>query len=282
MIHAQAVTDDDTVLATIDIDVPPERAFEAMSSAEVEEWWGAPNLYRFVNWRSDLRVDGRWSVDVRLPNGAVLPAGGKYLVVQRPHRLTLTRRYDWDHPTLGRQVTRVTYRFEPIEGGTRVTIRQGEFGSPEAAREHAVGWARTLDFLQGYLSHADRSERGGAINIDPADDSATIIRNLRAQLKDPTAPLALLVRFTAKAGAEEQVEAAFARARLLTLREPGCRAYELNREAPHQRGYVVYEHWRALPDLEAHFGKDYFAVVREELGALIAGAPDFQILLPTA
>lgn len=150
--RAQAVTDGDTVLATIDVDVPPQRAFDAMTTAEVETWWGAPGLYRFTNWRSDLRVGGEWRVDVRLPNGTAVPAGGQYLIVQSPHLLTLTRRYDWDHPTLGRQVTRVTYLFEPTERGTRVTVRQDEFGSPAAAREHAEGWARTLDFLHDHLT----------------------------------------------------------------------------------------------------------------------------------
>lgn len=151
MMQAQAITDGETVLAAIDIPVTPQRAFEALTSAEVETWWGAPGLYSMRGWRSDMRVGGRWSVEVHLPGGSVNPAGGEYLIVNAPRRVTLSRQYHWDHPTLGRQVTRVTYRFEPIEGGTRVTVRQDEFGSPEAAREHATGWARTLDLLCGYL-----------------------------------------------------------------------------------------------------------------------------------
>jgi len=158
MTQALAITDGETVLATIDINVTPERAFEALNSAEVEQWWGAPGLYRFAGWRSEVRVGGRWQVNVCLPDGAVLPASGEYLIVQAPHRVTLTRRYDWDHPTLGRQVTKVTYRFEPTEGGTRVTVRQDEFGSPAAALEHAGGWERTLNLLQAYLTRADEGE----------------------------------------------------------------------------------------------------------------------------
>jgi uncharacterized protein YndB with AHSA1/START domain len=149
---ARAVTDGETVIAAIEMAVPPQRAFAAMTSAAVEEWWGESGLYRFTNWRSDLRVGGGWRVDVRLPNGSILPASGEYLVVEAPHRVTLTRRYEWDHPTLGGRVTRVTYRFEPFEGGTRVIVRQDELGSPEAAREHADGWQRTLDFLHAYLT----------------------------------------------------------------------------------------------------------------------------------
>jgi uncharacterized protein YndB with AHSA1/START domain len=158
MTQALAITDGETVLATIDVNATPERAFGALNSAEVEQWWGAPGLYRFTGWRSDVRVGGRWEAKVCLPDGAVLPASGEYLIVQAPHRVTLTRRYDWDHPTLGRQVTKVTYRFDRIEGGTCITVRQDEFGSPAAAREHAHGWERTLKLLHAYLTDADGGE----------------------------------------------------------------------------------------------------------------------------
>jgi uncharacterized protein YndB with AHSA1/START domain len=151
MSRAKGVTDGETVLATIDIEVAPQRAFEAMSSAEVERWWGAPGLYRMEGWRSDLCVGGSWRVDVRLPDGTLLPADGEYLIVEAPQLVALTRRYDWDHPTLGRRVTRVIYGFDPIETGTCVTVLQNGFGSPEAAREHAAGWERTLNLLRAYL-----------------------------------------------------------------------------------------------------------------------------------
>jgi uncharacterized protein YndB with AHSA1/START domain len=145
------------VLAAVDVEASAERAFEALNSAEVERWWGAPGLYIMRGWRSDLRVGGQWRVDVCFDDGAVLPAGGEYLAVEAPHRVNLTRRYDWDHPTLGRSVTKVTYRFDPTGSGTRVTVRQDDFGSAETAREHAAGWERTLDFL---CDHSDAREPG--------------------------------------------------------------------------------------------------------------------------
>jgi uncharacterized protein YndB with AHSA1/START domain len=151
MSGARALTDGETVFATIDVAVSPRRAFEAMNSAEVERWWGAPSLYRMQGWQADRRVGGSWRVDVRLPNGTLLPADGEYLVVEAPHLVALTRRYDWDHPTLGRRVTKVIYGFDEIERGTCVTVLQGGFGSSEAAREHAAGWERTLNLLRAHL-----------------------------------------------------------------------------------------------------------------------------------
>jgi uncharacterized protein YndB with AHSA1/START domain len=159
MRRARAVTDGATVLAAVDVEASAERAFEALNSAEVERWWGAPGLYIMRGWRSDLRVGGQWRVDVCFDDGAVLQAGGEYLAVEAPHRVNLTRRYDWDHPTLGRSVTKVTYRFDPTGSGTRVTVRQDDFGSVETAREHAAGWERTLDFLCDHLTPGGQAAR---------------------------------------------------------------------------------------------------------------------------
>lgn len=180
MNHAQAITDGETVLATIDIAVTPQRGFAALNSAEIETWWGAPGLYSIRNWRSDMRVGGRWSVDVHLPAGTVHPAGGEYLIVDEPRRVTLSRQYHWDHPTLGRQVTRVTYRFEPIDGGTRITVRQDEFGSPSARRYvSSRDWPskpdmETCDELQVSGRLALRAGKVGGMAVTLAPDYAEV------------------------------------------------------------------------------------------------------------
>ena len=122
----------------------------------------------------------------------------------------------------------------------------------------------------------------GQLTIGASDDSATVLRVLEAELRDPAKPLSLLVRFAVEAGDVEKVEASFGKARSLTLNELGCRAYELNRDPRDPCRFVVFEQWRSLADLEAHFRKDYFATVRAELDQMIVGTPEFQVLLPTA
>lgn len=149
---AHAVTDGDIVLATSDVPATPERVFRALTTDEAERWWGAPGVYTIERWRADLRVAGAWSLVIRLPDGTGLPASGEFLQVDAPHKLVQTRRYDWDHPTLGRRVTKVTYLLQPIESGTRVTVRHEDFGCSEPAYEHAGGWERFLDFLGAYLA----------------------------------------------------------------------------------------------------------------------------------
>jgi quinol monooxygenase YgiN len=120
------------------------------------------------------------------------------------------------------------------------------------------------------------------VTIDASDDSAIILRAFGAELRDPAKPLSLLVRFAVKVSDVEKVEASFSKARAQTLDESGCRVFELNRDPRDPCRFVVYEQWRSLADLEAHFRKDYFSAARAELSEMIVGTPEFQVLLPAA
>jgi hypothetical protein len=42
--NACAVTDGDTILATGHVAMPPERVFNALTTHEVEHWWGASDI----------------------------------------------------------------------------------------------------------------------------------------------------------------------------------------------------------------------------------------------
>lgn len=149
---ARAVTDDDTILATIDVAATPERIFRALTTSETEQWWGSPETYRIASWKSALRVGGAWSLVVITPDGGEFPAGGSYLEIDAPHRIVQTRHYDFDYPELGRRDTTVTYRIDPISTGSRVTVRQDGFaGLRTAADHHAEGWVSFLEYLAAYL-----------------------------------------------------------------------------------------------------------------------------------
>ena len=149
----RAVTDGETVLATADIAMTPERVFRALNTDEVESWWGSDDTYHMTKWAADLRVGGRWSVVPRTADGSTTPAGGQFLEIEEPRKIVLTRKYDWDFPVLGRRETTVTYLLDPIEMGTRVTIRQDGFNGLEVpARLHAEGWERVLGWLDSYAN----------------------------------------------------------------------------------------------------------------------------------
>ncbi len=148
----RAAIDGGSIVATVDVAAPPERVWHALTTDEVEQWWGSGDTYHVEEWAADLRLGGRWSLVVRTRDGKTYPAGGTFLKIDAPHKLVQTRKYEWDHPTLGRVDTIVTYRLSPIDGGTRVTVRHDGFaGRDEAAKEHAQGWERFLGWLEAYL-----------------------------------------------------------------------------------------------------------------------------------
>ncbi len=151
----RAVADAETgiVLATMDVTAPPARVYQALTDGpEIEHWWGAPGVYNMREWKADTRVGGRYTVSVLLPNGQSMPASGEFRVLDEPHKITHTRKYEWEHPALGMRVTTITYLLDAIPTGTRITVRHEGFGGcAAAAYEHADGWERVLGWLDGYL-----------------------------------------------------------------------------------------------------------------------------------
>jgi uncharacterized protein YndB with AHSA1/START domain len=157
---AKAITDGDIVLATIDVPATPERVVRALMTDECEHWWGAPGVYTIESWKATVRPGGTWSLVIRLPDGTPLPSSGDFLEVT-PAKIVQTRRYDFDHPTLGRRVTKVTTHLSPVEDGTRIVVRHEDFGASAPAIEHAGGWERMLDWLGEHL-RAEPSVASGA------------------------------------------------------------------------------------------------------------------------
>jgi uncharacterized protein YndB with AHSA1/START domain len=144
---ARAVADvtQGMLLATIDIHAAPERVFRAVASEELTRWWGSEDTYRTTTWTGDVRVGGAWRTEGVGRDGKPFAVEGEFLVVDPPHRLVQTWRYDWDPSG---SVTTITWRFDTIEDGTRITVRHEGFGGAHAAcADHAEGWERVLDWL---------------------------------------------------------------------------------------------------------------------------------------
>jgi quinol monooxygenase YgiN len=203
------------------------------------------------------------------PGGALgrwkrLARYGPVLQIDAPHKFVQTRRYEWDHPTLGRRDTTVAYCLDPIETGTRVTIRHDGFGGVrEAADEHTAGWERFLGWLQAYAQ---------------PDRLSAIVAQFSAGLEIPSSRLlwCRTFRYTRKNG--KSFEAAFCKAAVGTQKEDGVVAYQLNRDAKDPTRYLVYERWRSFADLEAHLRR-YITTLIKEPDAVLVGTPEFRVLL---
>jgi uncharacterized protein YndB with AHSA1/START domain len=154
---ARAIADLDagTILATVDIAAPPERVFRALTTDEITRWWGSDELYRTTGFTADLRVGGRWRSEGTGRDGAAFAVEGEFLEIDAPRKLVQTWRPTWDPAAAA---TRITYRLEPIDGGTRLTLRHEGFGEQrESCAGHANGWQRVLGWLAGFA--APREDR---------------------------------------------------------------------------------------------------------------------------
>ena len=149
--RAVADLSDGLILATVEIAAPPERVFHALTSEEIVEWWGSAETYRTTKWSGDLRVGGAWRTDGIGADGKRFSVGGEFVEIDPPRKLVHTWRADWD----GGNVTTVTFRLEPIAGGTRLTLRHEGFAERrESCAGHTEGWERVLGWLHDYVESA--------------------------------------------------------------------------------------------------------------------------------
>lgn len=155
---ARAIADLDagTILATVDVAVSPERVFRALTTDEVTKWWGSDDMYRTTKWTADLRVGGAWKAEGVGQDGAPFSVEGEYVEIDPVTKIVFTWKAAWD----GGQVTTVTYRLQPIESGTRITLRhEGFAGRPESARNHTSGWERVLNWLAAHTASKEDALR---------------------------------------------------------------------------------------------------------------------------
>jgi uncharacterized protein YndB with AHSA1/START domain len=134
------------ILATVDIEAPPERVFKALSSDDIVQWWGDSSLYHTTAWSADVRVGGSWRAEGRAADGSPYSVSGEYLAVEPPTRLVQTWMPDWAPGP----ATRVSYILQALGAGTRVTVRHEGFDDRAACESHTAGWERVLQWLATY------------------------------------------------------------------------------------------------------------------------------------
>jgi uncharacterized protein YndB with AHSA1/START domain len=140
------------LLATVDIAAPPERVFRAITSEELTRWWGSEDTYRTTRWSGDVRRGGAWRTEGIGRDGKPFAVYGEFLLVEPPHKLVQTWRYDWGPAD---SETTITWRFEAIDGGTRVVVHHEGFGDAhDACAGHADGWEHVLAWLSAFTSAA--------------------------------------------------------------------------------------------------------------------------------
>ncbi|MSU79275.1 MAG: antibiotic biosynthesis monooxygenase [Gemmataceae bacterium] len=118
------------------------------------------------------------------------------------------------------------------------------------------------------------------VPVSGQEKENSLFTEVKANLKDPTKRFTMIVSVKVKADAGAKLEAAFAKARVETLKEKGCLVYEMNRDAKAGGEYIVYERWQNLAALDFHLKAAHTQTLLTTIGDLLVGPPSVKVYIP--
>jgi uncharacterized protein YndB with AHSA1/START domain len=143
--------DDATLILRRMLNATPERAFRAWTSPEHIKQWMQPEPGMVVPLASmDLRVGGKFRIQMKTPDGEFFTAVGEFREVKPPTRLVYT--WDWEKDGCGEEFGEVegkpsliTIEFLKRGEQTEFVLTHSRFATVESRDNHARGWSRAAD-----------------------------------------------------------------------------------------------------------------------------------------
>lgn len=119
--------------------------FKAWTTSEHLKHWLGPRELEMISCEIDLRVGGRYRYVHRAPGGAEYGFSGKYLEIDRPHRMVCTSVFELmpEHEAVE------TLTLEEKDGGTVITTHT-RHDSIEARDGHLSGGRMQAGMTDGY------------------------------------------------------------------------------------------------------------------------------------
>ena len=137
---------------TRELPATPEEVFDAYTDAEKQKLWFSildeePGV---VEIDVDLRVGGKqvavWGPD----RDTLFREEQVFLEIDRPHRLVTES--SGSDPSGATMTTHVVVTFEPVDGGTLMTVEQSGFPTPEIRDFFQTqAWVGAFDRIEAYL-----------------------------------------------------------------------------------------------------------------------------------
>ncbi|MFN8061120.1 MAG: SRPBCC domain-containing protein [Vicinamibacterales bacterium] len=125
-----------------------EAVFAAWTTPDTLKRWSAPGDRTNPVVEVDLRVGGRYRIDIAAPTGPAHRVVGEYVEVDAPRRLVYTWRWE-TNPAMGE--TLITVDFHERGAETEVVLVHSRMPSAEAARNHEAGWVGCFEKLERLL-----------------------------------------------------------------------------------------------------------------------------------
>lgn len=139
-----------SIVAVADFKVPADRLFRALTAAdEITRWWGGVKPLPNLLWVGvPLKGTGWRAEGSRMAGRAIFTVFGDFLDIDAPHRVEATWHGSWD----GLAMTRVSLRFEPVAGGSVLTLmHQGFIGREQACRRQGRLWYLAIKWLEAHF-----------------------------------------------------------------------------------------------------------------------------------
>jgi uncharacterized protein YndB with AHSA1/START domain len=118
-----------------------------LTSEDIIDWWVRPGVFDTREWAGDPRVGGRWRSS-GMGKGGPYVLEGEYVEIDPPRTLVHT----WHLVGMPGAPTTVTYLLDPVQAGTRVTLRHSGFTSHEACESTRIGWETSFERLAESLA----------------------------------------------------------------------------------------------------------------------------------
>ncbi len=149
--------DNATLILKRMLNASPELAFQAWTSPEHIRQWMRPEPGMTVpSVRMDLRVGGRFRIQMRNPDGEYFTAAGEFREVKAPERLVYT--WDWEKDGSGAEfgevegkTSLITVEFLKRGGQTEIVFMHTRFATVETRDSHARGWGAALETFATFV-----------------------------------------------------------------------------------------------------------------------------------
>jgi uncharacterized protein YndB with AHSA1/START domain len=128
---------------------PRAQVFRAWTDrAELARWFAPSAEYTTVVPELELRVGGRYRVEMHHKGGNVHTVFGTYQEIKPPEKVVFTWRWDGD---TSHEDSVVTIEFHDLGSSTEVILTHERLPSTEERDKHAHGWNGCMDQLAGIL-----------------------------------------------------------------------------------------------------------------------------------
>lgn len=139
-----ATTEDLKLQVTRVLPAPVDRVFAAWTDAQTLRQFITPGNPGHADVECDVRVGGKFRIDMHGKDGKIFHHEGEYLEVLPPKRLKFT----WISAATNQRATVVTIDFKPLGEKTEITLVHESLDSMKNVEGHTTGWTAILEQLE--------------------------------------------------------------------------------------------------------------------------------------